>query len=269
MCRGMASSTYLAPKVCKLQHAAPHTSILRPATPAPIPFSPQSALLQVPWPPELLEHPRCRPRPLVPVGLPAGPSPAPSPRHAARPSAASSTPRHGITAAAATTATTPPQPHLPPTSVAAADQLLVLFRGLSVRCGVATGVPATIREHPLTRRMQYTGTLLRLATSIADSGSGGQVRAGPGRSEWHHGILVWRHRRWRGMGASWCELGGTSYGMPPPLLATHMRPTARTAHPPSRSVRPGAGGAADVQGAAPLPGLAGGGGGGAGGAAVR
>lgn len=35
------------------------------------------------------------------------------------------------------------------------------------------GVPSVIREHPVTRRMAYTGTCLRLATAICDAGAGG------------------------------------------------------------------------------------------------
>ncbi|EFJ39833.1 hypothetical protein VOLCADRAFT_100489 [Volvox carteri f. nagariensis] len=107
----------------------------------------QSALLKLDWPPLLLEHPLCRPRPLVPVA-------------AAPPTAA---PAGGAGGAAASSSA----------------PLLVLFKGLSVRMGIATGVPSSVREHPVTRRMQYTGAVLRLATGIAELGSGGQILVEP------------------------------------------------------------------------------------------
>ncbi|GIL44201.1 hypothetical protein Vafri_1723 [Volvox africanus] len=101
----------------------------------------QSALLKLDWPPLLLEHPLCRPRPLMPVAA--------------------------------------PQPVGGAGGASASAPLLVLFKGLSVRMGIATGVPSTVREHPVTRRMQYTGAVLRLATGIAELGSGGQVLVEP------------------------------------------------------------------------------------------
>ena len=97
----------------------------------------QSALLKLDWPPLLLEHSLCRPRPLVPV---AGLGKDGAGRDA---------------------------------------PLLVLFKGLAVRMGIATGVPSAVREHPVTRRMQYTGAVLRLATGIAELGCGGQVLLEP------------------------------------------------------------------------------------------
>lgn len=83
--------------------------------------------MQLTWPPELLEHPLCRPRPLS-LSDGAG--------------------------------------H-------------VLFKGLSVRMAMATGEPVSVREHPVTRRVQYTGTVLRLAMALADAGSGGQILLEP------------------------------------------------------------------------------------------
>lgn len=106
----------------------------------------QSALLRLDWPPLLLEHPLCRPRPLVPVA------------------AASVRGADGGRVVGAEASSGP---------------LLVVFKGLSVRMGIATGVPSSVREHPVTRRIQYTGAVLRLATGIADLGSGGQVLVEP------------------------------------------------------------------------------------------
>jgi hypothetical protein len=97
----------------------------------------QSALLKLDWPPLLLEHPLCRPRPLVPAAVPG------------KDAAGKDAP------------------------------LLVLFKGLAVRMGIATGVPSAVREHPVTGRVQYTGAVLRLATGIAELGSGGQVLLEP------------------------------------------------------------------------------------------
>ncbi|KXZ45145.1 hypothetical protein GPECTOR_58g594 [Gonium pectorale] len=110
----------------------------------------QSALLKLDWPPLLLEHPLCRPRPLVPFA---------EARHAPGGGAGG----HGASAGTGS----------------GAAPLLVLFKGLAVRMGVATGVPSAVREHPVTRRMQYTGAVLRLATGIAELGSGGQVLLEP------------------------------------------------------------------------------------------
>ncbi|GLI59319.1 hypothetical protein VaNZ11_001174 [Volvox africanus] len=106
----------------------------------------QSALLKLDWPPLLLEHPLCRPRPLVPT---------------------------------ATAADTQQPGDGPDADDPTAVPLLVLFKGLSVRMGIATGVPSALREHPVTRRMQYTGAVLRLATGIAELGSGGQILLEP------------------------------------------------------------------------------------------
>ncbi|GIL68254.1 hypothetical protein Vafri_21507 [Volvox africanus] len=106
----------------------------------------QSALLKLDWPPLLLEHPLCRPRPLVPTAT----------------AAARQQPGDG-----------------PDADDPIAAPLLVLFKGLSVRMGIATGVPSALREHPVTRRMQYTGAVLRLATGIAELGSGGQILLEP------------------------------------------------------------------------------------------
>lgn len=123
-----------------------------PPPPSPKPRMPallQSTLLKLDWPPALLEHPLCQPRPLLPM--------ASVTRGLGGPGA----PGLGLPPA------TPGQAH------AQQQQQLVLFKGLSVRMGAATGVPSAIREHPVTRRLQYTGTLLRLATAIADMGGGG------------------------------------------------------------------------------------------------
>jgi hypothetical protein len=46
-----------------------------------------------------------------------------------------------------------------------------------VRAAVCTGTPHSIREHPITRRLQYLGPVLHSAASVSDMGSGGQVRA--------------------------------------------------------------------------------------------
>ncbi|GFR45632.1 hypothetical protein Agub_g7040, partial [Astrephomene gubernaculifera] len=137
----------------------------------------QSSLLKLDWPPLLLEHPLCRPRPLVPVACVTAASSAPGIHHLQ-----SHNPHHPH---APTHATAQHQQHSGngPMGQAhhdtLASPLLVLFKGLSVRMGIATGVPSAVREHPVTRRMQYTGAVLRLATGIAELGSGGQVLLEP------------------------------------------------------------------------------------------
>lgn len=81
----------------------------------------QLALLKLDWPPELLEHPLCMPRPLLSAASP----PASSPTAAAG------------TEAGAGVGISPPVYMAPPH--------LLLFKGLSVRCGVAAG-EATVQQ---------------------------------------------------------------------------------------------------------------------------
>eukprot|EP00211_Chloroparvula_japonica_P005234 CAMPEP_0119142580 /NCGR_PEP_ID=MMETSP1310-20130426/32891_1 /TAXON_ID=464262 /ORGANISM="Genus nov. species nov., Strain RCC2339" /LENGTH=946 /DNA_ID=CAMNT_0007134131 /DNA_START=38 /DNA_END=2875 /DNA_ORIENTATION=+ len=54
-------------------------------------------------------------------------------------------------------------------------QSIPTFRGLRVRMGIATGIPAQIRTHKLTKRKEYIGEVLWRARSISDAPQGGQV----------------------------------------------------------------------------------------------
>ncbi|CAG9461590.1 unnamed protein product [Pedinophyceae sp. YPF-701] len=51
----------------------------------------------------------------------------------------------------------------------------LLFGGLSVRMGVATGKPTSATRHRVTGRMTYSGEVLRQATAIQEAAQGGQI----------------------------------------------------------------------------------------------
>ncbi|KAG2502119.1 hypothetical protein HYH03_000611 [Edaphochlamys debaryana] len=51
----------------------------------------------------------------------------------------------------------------------------VLFRGLRVRMGVATGVTDAITSHAITQRMEYSGEVYRRVQAVAELPQGGQV----------------------------------------------------------------------------------------------
>ena len=55
------------------------------------------------------------------------------------------------------------------------NKLGVLFRGLRVRMGIATGMPESMRTHQLTLRAEYFGDVVRRVQAVSDIGSGGQV----------------------------------------------------------------------------------------------
>lgn len=51
----------------------------------------------------------------------------------------------------------------------------VLFRGVRVRMGIATGVVEVRRVHKMTQRVEYAGQIMRKVQAIADTPDGGQV----------------------------------------------------------------------------------------------
>ncbi|GAX82245.1 hypothetical protein CEUSTIGMA_g9673.t1 [Chlamydomonas eustigma] len=55
-----------------------------------------------------------------------------------------------------------------------------LFRGLRIRVGINTGVPALVSRHDVTQELQYYGQVMDLAAAVAELPSGGQVFMGPG-----------------------------------------------------------------------------------------
>ncbi|GIM09453.1 hypothetical protein Vretimale_13299, partial [Volvox reticuliferus] len=54
-------------------------------------------------------------------------------------------------------------------------RLGVLYRGLRVRMGVATGVTDAITSHAITQRMEYSGEVYRRVQAVADLPQGGQI----------------------------------------------------------------------------------------------
>ncbi|GFR43303.1 hypothetical protein Agub_g4369, partial [Astrephomene gubernaculifera] len=54
-------------------------------------------------------------------------------------------------------------------------RLNVLYRGLRVRMGVATGVTDAITSHAITQRMEYSGEVYRRVQAVADLPNGGQI----------------------------------------------------------------------------------------------
>ncbi|KXZ51492.1 hypothetical protein GPECTOR_12g455 [Gonium pectorale] len=77
----------------------------------------------------------------------------------------------------------------------------LLYRGLRVRIGIATGVPepSDVSYVPGEARMHYSGAGMRLARAMSSAAAGGQASAVPGCAGWE-GSAGWKG--WEG-GATW------------------------------------------------------------------